>query len=60
MNRRSTVLPPLSESIIMKKEKKENLSLKEAMKATYKKFEYDQKNRTGVAKRTGSPVSLST
>lgn len=56
MNRRSTVLPSLSESIVMKEEKKENLSLKEAMKATYKKFEYDQKNRTGVAKRTGSPV----
>ena len=46
-------LPSLS---IDFKEEKRDVSLEEQIKQTYRQFEFDQKNRTGIARRTGSPV----
>lgn len=56
METKKNVLPSLSLDDVEVNLDKTNESLREAIRKTYKQFELDQKNRTGVAKRTGSPV----
>ena len=56
MNMKKVVLPSLSLEDVEMNLNKTNESLRDAIRKTYRQFELDQKNRTGVAKRTGSPV----